>query len=38
MIPPNSPIDAWHELTLPTEDANKLKSVTVAVELAYESD
>src|SRR5580700_1824041 len=38
MIPPNSPIDAWHELTLPTEEANKLKSVTVAVELAYESD
>jgi hypothetical protein len=38
MIPPNSPIDTWHELTLPTEEANKLKSVTVAVELAYESD
>jgi hypothetical protein len=38
MIPPGSPIDEWHELTLPTEEANKLKSVTVAVELAYESD
>jgi hypothetical protein len=38
MIPPDSPIDEWHELTLPTEEASKLKSVTVAVELAYESD
>lgn len=38
MIPPHSPIDEWHELTLPTEQANKLKSVTVAVELAYASD
>jgi hypothetical protein len=38
MIPPHSPIDEWHELTLPTEEANKLKSVTVAVQLAYESD
>jgi hypothetical protein len=38
MIPPRSSIDEWHELTLPTEEANKLKSVTVAVELAYESD
>ena len=38
MIQPHSPIDQWHELTLPTEEANKLKSVTVAVELAYESD
>jgi hypothetical protein len=38
LIPPHSPIDEWHELTLPTEEANKLKSVTVAVELAYESD
>jgi hypothetical protein len=37
-IPPHSPIDEWHELTLPTDEANKLKSVTVAVELAYESD
>jgi hypothetical protein len=38
MIPPDTPIDEWHELTLPTEEADKLKSVTVAVELAYESD
>jgi hypothetical protein len=38
MIPPHSPIDEWHELTLPTDEANKLKSVTVAVELAYASD
>jgi len=38
MIPPHSPIDEWHDLTLPTDEANKLKSVTVAVELAYESD
>ena len=38
MIPPHSSIDEWHELTLPTEEANKLKSVTVAVELGYESD
>jgi len=38
MIPPHSPIDEWHELTLPTEEATKLKSVTVAVELAYASD
>ncbi|MBV8216528.1 MAG: hypothetical protein JOZ08_25200 [Verrucomicrobia bacterium] len=38
MIPPHSPIDEWHELTLPTDEANRLKSVTVAVELAYESD
>src|ERR1700722_4482411 len=38
MIPPHSPIDEWHEVTLPTEEANKLKSVTVAVELAYASD
>ena len=38
LIPPHSPIDEWHELTLPTDEANKLKSVTVAVELAYESD
>src|SRR5215471_16239997 len=38
MIPPNSPIDEWHELTLLTDEANKLKSVTVAVEIAYESD
>jgi hypothetical protein len=37
MIPPHSPIDEWHELTLPTDEANKLKSVTVAVELAYAS-
>ncbi|MBV9734050.1 MAG: hypothetical protein JO275_14855 [Verrucomicrobia bacterium] len=37
-IPPNSPIDEWHELTLPTDEANKLKSVTVAVEVAYASD
>jgi hypothetical protein len=38
MIPPNSSINAWHELILPTEEANKLKSVTVAVQSAYESD
>jgi hypothetical protein len=38
MIPPHSPIDEWHELTLPTEEATKLKSVTVAVEVAYASD
>jgi hypothetical protein len=38
LIPPHSPIDEWHEITLPTDEANKLKSVTVAVELAYESD
>ena len=38
MIPPNSPIDEWHELTLITDEANKLKSVTVAVQIAYESD
>jgi hypothetical protein len=38
MIPPHSPIDQWHELALPTDEANKLKSVTVAVEIAYESD
>ena len=38
MIPPHSPIDEWHELNLPTDEANKLKSVTVAVELAYASD
>ena len=38
MIPPHSPIDEWHELTLLTDEANKLKSVTVAVEIAYESD
>lgn len=38
MIPPRSPIDEWHELALPIEEANKLKSVTVAVDLAYESD
>ena len=38
MIPPHSPIDEWHELTLPTDEANKLKSVTVAVEIAYASD
>jgi hypothetical protein len=38
LIPSNSPIDEWHELTLPTDEANKLKSVTVAVELAYASD
>jgi hypothetical protein len=38
MIPPDTSIDEWHELTLPTEEANKLKSVTVAVEFAYESD
>jgi hypothetical protein len=38
MIPPHSPIDEWHEITLPTDEANKLKSVTVAVEIAYESD
>ncbi len=38
LIPPHSPIDEWHELTLPTDEANKLKSVTVAVELAYASD
>ena len=38
MIPPHSPIDEWHDLTLPTDEANKLKSVTVAVELAYASD
>lgn len=37
-IPPHSPIDEWHELTLPTTEAGKLKSVTVAVELAYASD
>ena len=38
MIPPHFSIDEWHELTLPTDEASKLKSVTVAVELAYESD
>jgi hypothetical protein len=38
MIPPHSPIDEWHELTLPTEEATKLKSVTVAVDVAYASD
>ena len=38
IIPPHSPIDEWHELTLPTDEASKLKSVTVAVNLAYESD
>ena len=38
MIPPHFPIDEWHELTLPTEEATKLKSVTVAVEVAYASD
>lgn len=38
MIPPHSSIDEWHELTLPTDEASKLKSVTVAVELAYASD
>lgn len=38
MIPSYSSIDEWHELTLPTEEANKLKSVTVAVDLAYESN
>lgn len=38
MIPPHSPIDQWHDLTLPTDEASKLKSVTVAVELAYASD
>ena len=38
MIPPHSPIEEWHELNLPTDEANKLKSVTVAVELAYASD
>ena len=38
LIPPHSPIDEWHELTLLTDEANKLKSVTVAVELAYASD
>ena len=38
MIPPHSPIDEWHDLTLPTDEASKLKSVTVAVELAYASD
>jgi len=38
MIPPHSPIDEWHELNLPTDEANKLKSVTVAVEFAYASD
>src|SRR5580704_4108294 len=38
MIPPGSRIDEWHELTLPTDEANKLKSVTVAAEVAYESD
>jgi hypothetical protein len=38
MIPPHSPIDEWHELTLPTDEASTLKSVTVAVELAYASD
>jgi hypothetical protein len=37
-ISPQSPIDEWHEITLPTDEANKLKSVTVAVELAYASD
>jgi uncharacterized protein YxeA len=37
-IPPHSPIDEWHELTLPTDEASTLKSVTVAVELAYASD
>lgn len=38
MIPPHSPIDEWHELTLPSDEATKLKSVTVAVDLAYPSD
>ena len=38
VIPPHSPIDEWHELTLPTDEAQKLKSVTVAVQFAYESD
>ena len=38
MIPPHVPIDEWHELSLPTDEASKLKSVTVAVDVAYESD
>ena len=37
-IAPHFSIDEWHELSLPTDEANKLKSVTVAVELAYASD
>ena len=38
MIPPHAPIDEWHELSLPSDAAGKLKSVTVAVDVAYESD
>jgi hypothetical protein len=37
-IPPHSLIDEWHELSLPTDEASKLKSVTLAVDLAYASD
>jgi hypothetical protein len=38
VIPPHSPIDEWHELTLPTDQASKFKAVSVLVELAYQPD
>jgi hypothetical protein len=38
MIAPHFLIDEWHELSLPADQASKLKSVNVAVDLAYASD
>jgi len=38
VIPPHSPIDEWHELTLPTDQASKFKAVSMLVELAYRTE
>ena len=35
IIPPHSPIDDWHQLTVPTDQASKFKAVSVAVDIAY---
>jgi hypothetical protein len=37
-IAPHSQLAEWHEFSLPTDDASKLKSVNVEVDLAYASD
>jgi hypothetical protein len=37
-VPPHSPIENWHELTVPTDQANKFKAVSVLVETAYQPD
>jgi hypothetical protein len=38
LVSPHSPIDNWHELTVPTDQAGKFRAVSVLVETAYQAD